>query len=255
MKKMRGFLPLLFFVSGMSSLVYAQGDLHTNLQTANEGLNGDLMMVAPDPQALAMAATTPGPNGFLDGAKMIPFGGDALASMDPGGAYRSDFNQTGIPGAFGMGVGPFLPPTGASGMEPQTAPELEDAQPMKNTKNGSKETGENDFKKYPETDPNGPPGLTQTWREKKEGGISSFQVSDSSVDNIGPPHQLFTNVMETDGNGFAAVVGQKIEQDIETGVFISCFNCDLTLTEPSIRSHSTLSVSDFMVEKVPLSGP
>ncbi|HLG22950.1 MAG TPA: hypothetical protein VI382_09045 [Candidatus Manganitrophaceae bacterium] len=249
MKKLIKSLSFLVLLIWTSPSVHAQINVDTTMFTMNVGLNGALMMVAPDPQALAMAATTPGPNGLLDGAKMIPFGGDVEASMDPGSIFRPDFNQTGVPNAFGFGVGPFLPPMGATGMEPQTAPAGEGVQQDEIRQSFNKNIAVAGFSQNIQSAMivNPTTGGAQTWH--------SIEQRVAMIDNMNDPdaassEQFFRNAMVTDGTGVAAGITQLIQEGTPEGGFSSCFNCDLTLSVPSVLQ-GTIAVSDFMGGALP----
>ena len=125
MKNTIKMLVLAVAVIGFGSLANAQ-DLFTNTTTTNEGLNGSLMAVTPDANALAAAATTYDTAGSLQTSalNMIPNGNNGSFGYDPtpNSGFSTAFDQTGVADAFSYGSGPFVPGFGGSSLNPQTAP-------------------------------------------------------------------------------------------------------------------------------------
>ncbi|HET6369670.1 MAG TPA: hypothetical protein VFG95_00640 [Nitrospiria bacterium] len=280
MKNTIKMLVLAVAVIGFGSLANAQ-DLFTNTTTTNEGLNGSLMAVTPDANALAAAATTYDTAGSLQTSalNMIPNGNNGSFGYDPtpNSGFSTAFDQTGVADAFSYGSGPFVPGFGGSSLNPQTAPgdpttgDTIDQIVSKYTASGNFAQNMHSavtVNNNPDSDPGN--GNADTLFTLEQGDLN---LAGTAAPVSGDPLQILKISLGTSSSavvgdnvsGEAATGGgiafggegihQLVQQSVGTGPFTSCLDCLSAVIGPVIIQQTTDTGPNFTPDTVVHPGP
>ena len=275
----------------------AGGDCFNNNLTVSSGLNGTNFTVIPVPTAIAQLATTINAGTLTNAARLaIPNVYVNSTSWDfigcPGGTSACNNTespqqgwqmttigtrngQSQVANMFGYGVGPFLLGTGAAGTEPLTAPtdtistDQIDQLVSKYTASGS---FAQNFITVVRVNVVGQPicGLNTvatcaSFQTIEQGdsamgsipGTVAGQDSSTGAGVAGQTSQVFKSAEFATG-GVDDGAKQLVQQDMGTGKFTSCWNCDpsnVLLGPVPFISTVTNTPSPFTADTVTHPGP